>query len=270
LVFPPFRRTNGIAEASTLEMHPKTDRMKYAVLLLVAAFAAGVLIVRHTPTIQGQTRRGSPPRAGVGTPDTDVIDRFDRAIQQRFVTQPDFGIARVVEIRTPWPPGHLESRHVRTFSPVNDEERDLLAQFENEGWAAGIYLFGKRAEPRQKADSPMSKFDIRYRVNKPVPITQGLKDRNLPGSKKILREVKDAFLRFQSAAEPETEMRFEKGDWSFVARPVRAVDQSCVSCHADYVVTAQLPDGKFEFRRRKIGDVNGVIVYGFSKNNGND
>ena len=251
-------------------MKAKTKWMKFSVVLLTILFAAGISIFRYTPESKGQTRPDPPPQASVNSPATDVIDRFDQAIQQRFLTQPNFGMARIVEIRTPWPPQPLESNHVRSFSPVNEDERDVLARFEKEGWMTGIYLFGKRATPRQKAEDPMGRFDIRYRVNKPVPISGGLKDGDLPGPKKIVREVKDAFMRFQSATDPQSEVRFEKGNWSFVARPVRAVNQSCVQCHTDYVVTANLGDGKYEFRKRKVGDVNGVIVYGFSKKDEED
>jgi hypothetical protein len=244
-------------------------RIKYLALLAAFVFASGAFIDRHSTETRGQTHPLTDADAG-SVPDRSVIDRFDQAVQKRFITQPDFGIARIVEMRTPWPPQPLESRHVRSFSPVNDDERELVAKLEKEGWLTGIYLFGKRATPRENAKEPMSKFDIRYRVKRPVPVSAGLKESNLPGSKKIIREVKDAFMRFQSATDAPVDMRFQKGDWTFVAKPVRAVNESCVTCHADYVVTTKLDNGKFQFRKRQVGDVNGVIVYGFSKKDKKD
>lgn len=127
-------------------------------------------------------------------------------------------------------------------------------------------MFGRRAEPSENEKNPLGKFKIRYRINEPVPVTWGLREKHLPNSKKLIGEVKEAFLKFQAANQPhENNFQFTKGDWTFVARPVRVLNDSCIKCHTDYVVTSKLDDGRFQFRKKAVGDVNGVIVYSFLK-----
>lgn len=237
-------------------------RLKFAICLAVAALGGGAFSVRYAPEISGQTRVGSLQNARDRAPNVASIDRLDHAVQRRFLTEPFFGIRRI-EPTTPEP---LESIHVGSFSARTDEERAIVSGIGKDGWLSAIYLFGRRATPRGDKTNPYRKFDIRYRVNLPVPVTPELERDKLPKSKKLIDDVKKAFARFQSApAADPAEYRFAQGKWEFVAKPVRAVNQSCVSCHTDWVVNADLGDGRYEFRQRKIGDVNGVIVYGFSK-----
>lgn len=143
--------------------------------------------------------------------------------------------------------------------------------FEKDGWKVGLYLFGRRAMPDGKDENPLDKFKIRYRINSPVPITWGMKEKELPKAKKLIKEVKAAFIAFQSpSGENEARYQFTQGDWTYIAKPVRAVNQSCIRCHTDYVITEKLDDKRFRFRKRAVGDVNGIIVYGFSKNDRKD
>ena len=82
-----------------------------------------------------------------------------------------------------------------------------------------------------------------------------------------MKEVKDAFLFFQrNEHESESNIQFTKGEWTFVAKPVRAANESCIRCHTDYVITEKLDHDRYKFRKRAVGDVNGIIVYGFSRN----
>lgn len=57
--------------------------------------------------------------------DSPDIDRFDEAVQRRFLTEPSFGMARLA----PMTPQPLKSAHVRSFHPVNDDEKSMLAAF---------------------------------------------------------------------------------------------------------------------------------------------
>jgi len=238
------------------------NKIKCIVLVLVAAVALfWGLGGGHSTEISGQTRSFSANSVGTAVPDADLIDRFDRALQQRFLKEPFFGMARIA----PRPPQPHRIEHGSSITPVNDEETQILSELAKGEWNVGVYLYGKRALPREDRKDPLEKFSIHYRINRPVAVSHGLEEDDLPGSKKLVKEIKEAFLKFQSGSAETTDVRFTKGEWTFVARPVRAVNQSCVTCHADYVVTAKLPDGKYQFRKRKIGDVNGVIVYGFSK-----
>lgn len=193
-------------------------------------------------------------------PENVLIDRFDRAIQERFLTEPDFGIRRIMPIPPPNP-------HLENFYPKNVEEKTSVADFEREGWNVDLYLFGRRAIPKLSGDDKEPKnFSIEYRLNKPLPVTKGLKAADLPEAKKLLKEVKTAFLEFQTPNSPnENSYEFSIGKWAYVAKPVRAANQSCLKCHTDYVITSKLENNQYKFRRRQIGDTNGILVYGFSK-----
>ncbi len=192
-------------------------------------------------------------------PADQIIDDFDKSIQRRFLTDPYFGIRRIQPLGPTNP-------HFEQFHPKNDKERASVAAFESGNWDVGIYLFGRRATPKVDNGSELEGFEIRYRLFDPLPVTKGLKTQKLRRSQKLLERVKKAFLEFQTPnSRSENEFEFDMGEWAYVARPVRAVNQSCLQCHKDYVVTEKLGDGKFKFRKRQIGDANGVLVYGFKK-----
>jgi len=192
-------------------------------------------------------------------PENSLVDRFDKAVQQRFLTEPNFGIRRIQPVHPPSP-------HLEQFSPINDEEKTSVADFENDGWKVSLYLFGRRATPKIADGKEQKEFTINYRLNKPLPITRELRGKHLPKAEKLLKEVKAAFLEFQTPNSPnENDYEFSIGKWSYVAKPVRAVNQSCLKCHTDYVLTEKIEDDKYKFRKRQVGDANGVIVYGFAK-----
>lgn len=239
-------------------------RLKLIAFFAVITITGTVLMMSDLSATNAQTKLPSTSSEMPAdlTPDQQSIDRFDAAIHKRFLTQPNFGMGRMM----PTTPQPLRSGHVPSFGHASDEERSLIAKFKEDGWLVGLYLFGRRAEPDEKRHNPMERFKIRYRVNLPVSVTYGLKENQLPRSKSLVKEIKQAFAKFQGEdSSVDGEFRFRKSDWTFVARPVMAVNESCVKCHTDYVVTNQLEDGRFQFRKRKIGDVNGVVVYAFSR-----
>jgi hypothetical protein len=191
-----------------------------------------------------------------------VVDGFDRSIQRRFLTEPSFGMARLGSggPRTGPAPKHFDS-----FRPHTEEEYASVAAFEKDGWDVGIYLFGRRVTPRTNTKKE-NDYDIRYRLFNPLPVTKGLKRSSFRKQKKLAEEVKRAFLEFQDTDSPNAnEMRFDDGEWSYIARPVRASSQSCLQCHRDYVITDKIAEGKFTARPRKVGDVNGVLFYALRK-----
>jgi hypothetical protein len=192
-------------------------------------------------------------------PESSLIDRFDKTVQQRFLTEPNFGIRRLQPVHPPSP-------HLEQFSPINDEERASVADFEKDGWDVSLYLFGRRAAPKVVDGKEQKEFSINYRLNQPLPITSDLKKKQLPKAEKLLKQVKTAFLEFQTPNSPnENNYEFSIGKWSYVAKSVRAVNQSCLKCHTDYVMTEKIGDDKYKFRKRQVGDANGVIVYGFAR-----
>ncbi|MFT3743292.1 MAG: hypothetical protein QM785_03255 [Pyrinomonadaceae bacterium] len=209
--------------------------------------------------VNGQT--GSVPNTAK-KPDSSVIDRFDAAMHKRFLTEPFFGMARIAPIG----PQPLRSSHLGTFSPIDTEERSLQTALENDGWDVGLYLFGRVSTLKEEKPGSMPKFRVNYRLNEPVPITRNIKAKDLHKSSKLMKEVKSAFIEFQTPNSPrENNYEFAIGKWSYVARPVRAINESCLKCHTDYVITEKLPGGQFKFKKREIGDANGVIVYAFAR-----
>src|SRR5687768_520940 len=110
-------------------------KLKLAICLVWAMLLCSLFLFTDFRKSSGQT---DLPSLGSGiSSDSPDIDSFDKAIQRRFLTEPSFGMARIAPL-TPQP---LESRHVGSFSPVNDEEKSMLAAFEAKGWKMGLYLF---------------------------------------------------------------------------------------------------------------------------------
>jgi hypothetical protein len=197
-------------------------------------------------------------------PELALIDKFDKAVQQRFLTKPFFGIARIEPVFKPNP-------HLRAFLPENEEERKSVGDFVNDGWKVDIYLFGRRTQPMVVNGKERKEFNVNYRLNRPVSVTGNLKEKEMQKPETLLKDVKHAFREFETNASPNrNHYEFSIGNWSYVARPVRAANASCLQCHTDYVIAEQTAKNKYRFRRRQVGDVNGVLVYGFSKNDGKD
>lgn len=240
-------------------------KLKVSICLLWLLILVAMVSLDNSEKISGQSRETDElsDRSLMLSPDALLVNQFDKAVQRRFLTEPGFGMTRLA----PTEPVPLESAHVSSFSPVNEEEKELVSGFQNTGWKVGMYLFGRRALPKENKDNRLDNFKIRYRINQPVPITWGLKEKQLPGAKKLVDEVKEAFISFQrNERTSESSIQFTKGDWTFVAKPVRAANDSCIRCHTDYVITEKLGDDRYKFRKRAVGDVNGIIVYAFSRN----
>ena len=232
-------------------------KIKYVVCLVWMSLIAAVFTMRDFSPITAQTQNVINEKSA--KPESSLIDRFDKAIQQRFLTEPDFGMRRIQPVNPPSP-------HLDYFSPINDEEKAGVAGFEQDGWKVSLYLFGRRATPKIENEKEQKDFAINYRLNQPLSITKDLKQKSLPKAGKLLKEIKKAFIEFQTPnSSRENEYEFSIGKWFYVAKPVRAVNQSCLRCHTDYVITENLGDDKYKFRKRRVGDANGVIVYGFSK-----
>ncbi len=242
------------------------NKIKLAICLIWCISLGWVVLFRSSTETKSQNAaKHKTVEREMQTPNDAIIEKLDASIQNRFLTEPSFGMARIVVV--PLGPTPLRSAHLNSFSPRNKEEIDAVKFFETEDWDVGLYLFGRTALPDEKKPE---RFKIRFRANEPVGISHGLNTKKLPDRKKMLKEIRDAFIFFQEK-EPGSEVnyKFEKGKWAFIAKPVRAANESCLKCHSDYVITEKLENDQFKFRKRKVGDVNGVIVYAFSKRDGN-
>lgn len=237
--------------------------LKIAIGSVWVLFTAGVMSLQVFSPVVGQTRRPVDNAHETRLPDLQLVDRFDDAIQKRFLTMPSFGMGRLVPVR----PVHPPSSHISQFSPVNDVERNSVADLEKAGWKVGLYLFGRESRLKDEK-AAASGFRVTYHLNPALAITGNVKKNQLPKAKKLLEEVKTAFIAFQNpAVAPLSDRRFTIGEWSYVARPVRASSESCLQCHSDYVITEQTAQGSYKFRKRTIGDANGVLVYAFARTN---
>jgi hypothetical protein len=236
----------------------KISKLKLAVFLVWVICVAMFASMQNFWSANGQTvekKAKLNPK-----PEMPQIDAFDTFIQKRFLIEPNFGMRRVAG------PPNPTSPHLNSFEPRYSGEYKYVSGFEKEGWKMGIYLFGRVANHNVVKGVEQKTFSINYRLNPPLAGTTNVKSDKLPKTKKLLNEVKSAFIAFQTPnSENENNYEFSIDDWSYVARPVRAVNESCIKCHTDYVITEKLGDGKFTFRKRKVGDANGVIVYGFRK-----
>ena len=143
--------------------------LKLSICLIWVLLLAAMVCLRDTQKTSGQGRQAKVMSDNTFklAPDALVMKRFDDAVQRRFLTEPGFGMARMAPL-TPVP---LESNHIRSFSPVNEEENALVSGFEKEGWKVGLYLFGRQALPNENKHKLLDKFKIRYRVNQPVSVT---------------------------------------------------------------------------------------------------
>ncbi len=235
----------------------KNQKLKTIVCI---GWLLGVFAVVLSQKSQIVISKNSEVESGIPKPDLKEVEKFHSLILNKFLTEPGFGSARI----SPTPP---YSRHVESFYPKNGLEKTIVEDFEQNGWKVGLYLYGKRTEKEIKKGVEQDKFLIDYRLKQPIIITKNIKKReDLSKSVSILKKVKEAFSVFQeSETTEEKNFEFEAGGWWYFAKPVRAVNESCVRCHTDYAVVKKLDKGKYQFRKRRVGDVNGVLVYAFQK-----
>lgn len=187
-------------------------------------------------------------------PDAALIDDLDRVMQTRFLTNPFFGIRRI----GPQPNPHFNEE----FTPATAEEQRAVTNLQEGRWKVGVYLFGRRAYERAvgKGEESRKQLYIEHRLNRPVPVTENTKRRDLAGPKRLRDGVNEAFYRFKEA----DSYTFASGRWTYVARPVKAID-SCLKCHTDFFLLSKSGEKPYSYRRRRAGDPVGVLVYAFAR-----
>ncbi|MDQ6788350.1 MAG: DUF3365 domain-containing protein [Acidobacteriota bacterium] len=228
----------------------KLTKLKLACCLLWAIFLTGAVFwKKFLPVGVAAPKENEKPSM-------DLIEKFDAAIQQRFLTEPGFGISRIVFIN----PAVPNNPHLTNFIPKDADEKTSVESFQADGWRAALYLFGRRIEKQTNEKNGKTKFYISNRTFAPMPITKNVKAENLKPSANLIDEAANAFEAFQTSDKYE----FDNGRWAYVAKPVRA-QQSCLQCHTDYVMTSKIGEKPYKYRKRQKGDAIGVLVYGFEE-----
>lgn len=230
-------------------------KVNAAAAIIYALLAVGASYVVAPAETSTQERRDTfVVRGSVNPlPDAGLIDDLDRAIQARFLTTQNFGMRRI----GPQPNPHFDEE----FTPATTEEQRAVTNLQAGRWKVGVYLFGRRAYERVlgKDEAGRKRLYVEHRLNRALPITKNTKRRHLADPKRLRDGVAEAFYRFK-----ETDSyTFEAGKWSYVARPVKAID-SCLKCHTDLFVTIKPGEKKYAYRGRRAGDPIGVLVYAFA------
>ncbi len=217
------------------------------------------------------TAAGGSRAAGIGSrdsrekpplPSREMIDRFDGAIQARFLKIPSFGFSRIVSR-----PLHLGDH----FEPLNQEEKDAVGQFRDERWKVGIYLFGRTGILQT---GKVNDFKVQYKLNPPVPVTGFTHSGDLVEPEKLTEQVGKAFETLSQGQTVGTVLQgleryeFTVGKRAYVATAVRA-RESCLKCHQTQLTsrTESTPEGekRYFYRPCRVGDTIGVLVYSFER-----
>jgi hypothetical protein len=226
-------------------------------LLLTVAFLLIAVVILCARTLVPATPSGQKDRSAAQNkqnhpPELGLVNDLDKVIQLRFLNAPQLGMRRI----GPNPNPHLEH-----FEPRTEEEKQAVANLQNDEWKVGIFLIGRRAYANPTIDVNDEKhLLVQYMLNPPVPVTTNVKKSELAAPKSLQDGVDEAFERFNTADTYD----FSLGKWAYVARPVRA-RELCMKCHQDMFVTSKLANKKYTYRSRRIGDTIGVLLYAFDK-----
>ena len=152
----------------------------------------------------------------------DLVRRVDEAIQGRFavVREEDVKTGRLGARRLE-PPKPL--RHARIFEPEADSEREMLTRLYSAGWRGVVYVV---------SDS---------RTIGPIGLGKDLPSR--VGNRNVINSLA-ARCRQMGAA-----VQGDDGAVALEARPVVALESSCLRCHSN----------------KQVGETIGVVVYAFKK-----
>jgi hypothetical protein len=227
-------------------------------VLCLAGFGISLVTTGVLPAFSGGEL---PPKA--------ELDRLDAAIQARFqITDTrKFGISRI-------PTKHPA---MQRMEPQTDGEKSVLRSLSDQSWAVVLYA----ARPPM-VEHLVSRPDAKTGASTVAGARSALVEqegrpyqyRTLPDGKRpepLLVMVGPLQLTERPATAPKLtadnagvkkllaqamsgkEARLEVDRWQLVARPVRAGNEACVSCHA-----------KMFEQKVKVGDPLGVAVYAFT------
>jgi hypothetical protein len=209
--------------------------------LLVLALVTGMVPMTMAVTTGG----ASPREEGDRESASGAIQALDAAIQQRF-TKVDgtFGFTRVMPRGT-----------AHDFVPESDAELSSLSRLDDAHLRVALYLAGRRLLS-PSADQPL--FSRRQDpIKGPARLTPGARVR-MPTAESLADEFRRAFAAFDRH-EPHDES--VAGDWTIVARPVRAANGTCLQCHRSDGVNWPARNTS----DLHVGDVLGVVIYAYQQ-----
>jgi hypothetical protein len=181
-----------------------------------------------------------------------LIDGLDALVQARFLdTDLRFGMSRIAE------PGDFHQT-LRRFRPENAQEVAAVAGLERAGLAVALYLSG-RSLLSQDVSAPASSVRWpRRAMAGPVLVTptqaSAARDPDLPEPTSLSAHARHAFDVFTRT----DRLSFERDEWRFEARPIRASRAECLECHR------AVKFGPAPRAPLRIGDTLGVVLYGYS------
>lgn len=228
----------------------KPKKIKLACCLTWALFLTGAIFCKTFAPFGRAAAAAAAAEKPNKKPAAALIEKFDAALQLRFLNEPGFGIARIT------PP----NPHLTYFVAKEGDEKRSVESLEADGWRAGLYLFGRRIEKRTNEENGKARFYVSNRAFAPMPVTKDVLPKNLTAPANLLVQTANAFQAFQTADTYE----FDDGRWAYVAKPVRA-RQSCLQCHTDYVQISKIGEKPYKYRKRQVGDAIGVVIYGFAE-----
>ena len=191
-------------------------------------------------------------------PGNETLDAFDRAVQGRFHNVIGFGMSRVSTQR--W------------FLPETEEEKEAVTALKHEGYEVCIYLVGRNILQDIPADRRRSNPNLgssgEHLMSGPVFVGAG-KLTGLPAGNEMWEPAREALRKFDAGAAQQS---FGISGWQIEARPVRASDDKCLSCHgydARLVANANGTGRRWIIEKQRnqlqLGDPVGVLLYVYRK-----
>ena len=205
---------------------------------LVLTLAALTMVHAVAPTPTGATQEERASVSAVG-----AILALDAAIQKRFEkVDGRFGYTRL-----------LLRNGAHGFAPENDEEISSLRELQDANLRVALYL----ASRSLVATRDENRVGASHRIKGPLLITRGPFDATPPAAS-MRAEARRAFALFERT---EQQHDFELGGWMVVARPVRALNDTCLKCHRS--TGGNWPSG--EPSDLRVGDALGVVFYAYQE-----
>lgn len=223
----------------------RTSPSGLAIVGLITAIWVGSTGQSFTATDFVPDRGAQDPRARVRA----LIEQFDQCLQERFKDVDEgFGFRRIIRI------GDTPHR----FKPENAREEGAVRDLEREGLRVVLYLTGRRALTADgRAPGPPPGPPL---IKGPVEVTRAQRqgDPRTAPSLDLRDESRRAMITFERASSYD----FTAGGWTFVARPVRASELSCLRCHEADGSTRTIP-ARDRVPSLRVGDPLGALLYGY-------